>query len=291
MMIQMNKAVEPGQACLTSVNRYKAAAAGGCHRNRNLVNDVGKRKLGGNIFISSPSQLVVAPTTPIERRRLMATSNANADIANNNSLWPSIPSSSYGDPCLDLFFNALRPEWRDANPCLTHLEQLLPLAWSHNPLTTLKLIFTFNSKDFSDTKFDTAVLWLHHNHPKTLLRNLHSIANLPLVRYPRHWGWWYNLVQILYKVLVPKSDDDQDDDAAAHLRLHPERPAECCTSTRLGHDHWTGTIFLLESIARRLAPPELDQSQQWKLKWLRNEFLGPMTIYYNAESPVWLRSI
>ncbi|CAL2272519.1 unnamed protein product [Prunus armeniaca] len=186
MMLQINKAVEPGQVCLTSVNRYKTAAAGGspggCLRNRNLVNVVGKSKLGGNIFISSPSQLVVAPTTPIERRRLMATSNANADIA-NNSLWPSIPSSSYGDPCLDLFFNALRPEWRDANPCLTYLEQLLPLASSHNPLTTLKLIFTFDSIDFSDTKFDTAVLWLHHNHPKTLLRNLHSIANLPLVRY------------------------------------------------------------------------------------------------------------
>ncbi|CAL9025858.1 unnamed protein product [Prunus brigantina] len=131
-------------------------------------------------------KLVVAPTTPIERRRrLMATSNANADIANNNSLWPSI-SSSYGDPCLDLFFNALRPEWRDANPCLTYLEQLLPSATSHNPLTTLELIFTFDSIDFSDTKFDTVMLWLHHNHPKTLLRNLHSIANLPLVRYAHH---------------------------------------------------------------------------------------------------------
>ncbi|PQQ10363.1 uncharacterized protein Pyn_29969 [Prunus yedoensis var. nudiflora] len=115
----------------------------------------------------------------------MATSNANADIANNNSLWPCIPSSSYGHPCLDLFFNTLRPEWRDANPCLTYLEQLLPLAWSHNPLTTLKLIFTFDSIDFSDTKFDTPCFGSTTTTPR-LLRNLHFIANLPLVCYPHH---------------------------------------------------------------------------------------------------------
>ncbi|PQQ10362.1 uncharacterized protein Pyn_29968 [Prunus yedoensis var. nudiflora] len=59
--------------------------------------------------------------------------------------------------------------------------------------------------------------------------------------------------------------------------------AECCTSTRVGHEHWTGTIFLLESIARRLAPPESDQSQEWELKWLHNEFLGPLTNNYNCQ--------
>ncbi|CAL2248865.1 unnamed protein product [Prunus armeniaca] len=48
------------------------------------------------------------------------------------------------------------------------MKQLLPLAWSHNPLTTLKLIFNVDSIRFCDTNFDTAVLWLHQNHPKTL---------------------------------------------------------------------------------------------------------------------------
>ncbi|CAL9030541.1 unnamed protein product, partial [Prunus brigantina] len=47
------------------------------------------------------------------------------------------------------------------------LKQLLPLAWSHNPLTTLKLIFNVDSIRFCDTNFDTTLLWLHQNHPKT----------------------------------------------------------------------------------------------------------------------------
>ncbi|KAH0987835.1 hypothetical protein GBA52_015012 [Prunus armeniaca] len=66
MMIEMNNRVVAGQVCLTSarvVPNPNKAAPGGCPRN--LVNGIGKGKLGGNIFISSPPQLVVAATTPI----------------------------------------------------------------------------------------------------------------------------------------------------------------------------------------------------------------------------------
>ncbi|CAL2276286.1 unnamed protein product [Prunus armeniaca] len=137
MMIEMNNLVVAGQVCLKSariVPNPNKVALGGCPRN--LVNVVSKGKLCGNIFISSPPQLVVAATTPIlvpilRRKRLMATSNSNANMANKKETCPFIPSSSsYGDPCPDLFFNALIPDdWRYTNPpCLKYLKQLLPLA-------------------------------------------------------------------------------------------------------------------------------------------------------------------
>ncbi|VVA33884.1 PREDICTED: LOW QUALITY PROTEIN [Prunus dulcis] len=299
MMTDMYKAVVPGQVRLTRTRIVSDDPNKGCLRNRNLnlVNVVGKGKLGGNI---SPLQPMSIPIQ--RRRRLMASYN-------NNNIWHCIPSSSYGDPCLDLFFDALRPEYRDVNPCLKYLEQLLPLAWSHDPLTTLKLIFTFHSLYFSERKFDTALLWLLHNHPKTLLRNLHSIADFPFFDCPGRESW--SLVQILYNVLVQKPDG-QVHDAATHPHLHPERyhrdpdyrllhdrvihifverlksdidkmeqsdyisdAAACCTSTLLWDKHRTSTIFLCDSIARRLSLPGSDQ--------LEEEFLVPLTNYDNKK--------
>ncbi|CAB4291024.1 unnamed protein product [Prunus armeniaca] len=339
----MNNAVVPrGQVyCLTRASRVvQIPNKPGCLPN--LVNVAGKAKL-----------LVAAPTPtpfPIQtiqssRRRsfpLMATSHHNADIANNN--FPFIPSS-YGDPCLDLFFNALIPDDRDTNQCLTYLKQMLPLAWSHNPLATLKLIFSAESIGFFLKKLDTAVLWLHQNHPNTLLHNLHSIADLPGA------GSFYALVQIMYVLLVQKEGGQgkYNDAAADLLNLHPERydrdpdyrlfhdrvidvfverlksdiekmkqhtlelepsdylsdddeddvmrqcviseyvmseyhrpckvsAAECCTSKNVWDDHRARAIFLRESIARRLFPPESDPSEEWEL--LRKDFLVPLTNYY-----------
>ncbi|TQD84477.1 hypothetical protein C1H46_029957 [Malus baccata] len=51
---------------------------------------------------------------------------------------------------------------------------MLPSAWLHNPLTTLKLICNFmdrcgdGGKRNQDEAFFTAAVWLHQNHPKTL---------------------------------------------------------------------------------------------------------------------------
>ncbi|KAH0975418.1 hypothetical protein GBA52_017317 [Prunus armeniaca] len=77
----------------------------------------------------------------------------------------------------------------------TYLKQLLPLAWSHNPLTTLKLIcrkLKCDGKSYEEA-FYTAAYWLHHNHPDILLRNIPSIAG--------SFGRFPELVEVLYRVL------------------------------------------------------------------------------------------
>lgn len=162
MMIEMNKAVVPGQVCLTGANPNKAAAGSVGGRLQNLVTVVDKGKLGSKIFISSPPQLAAAAAIPISipvpippKRGLMPTSNSNADITNN--IRPFIlSSSSYRNPCLDLFFNALRSDYWKPH-CFKYLKQLLSLAWSHNSLTTLKLIFSIQTLNSPSTKFDTAI--------------------------------------------------------------------------------------------------------------------------------------
>ncbi|CAB4276667.1 unnamed protein product [Prunus armeniaca] len=96
---------------------------------------------------------------------------------------PTPPSSpTFGNPCLDLFFRLVEPNTpvkRQAN--LNYLNQFLPLAWSHNPLTTLKLICNLHYDPHGPGKehaqgFNSAASWLHHNHPKTLVCNLPAIA-------------------------------------------------------------------------------------------------------------------
>ncbi|XP_034214732.1 uncharacterized protein LOC117626982 isoform X1 [Prunus dulcis] len=88
----------------------------------------------------------------------------------------SVPSTtkdnyrSFGNPCRAIYFNYKTHR---------HLKQLLPLAWSHNPLTTLKLICSllrFKEREL----FYTAASWLFQNHPKTLACNVVPIAG--------HWG-------------------------------------------------------------------------------------------------------
>lgn len=87
------------------------------------------------------------------------------------------------NPCVDLlrFVDAeLQSSYRQTSPytqrasASTHkyLTQLLPLAWSHNPLTTLKLILYLGDNIDDYEVFYTALLWLHHNHPKTLASNI-----------------------------------------------------------------------------------------------------------------------
>ncbi|KAB2637006.1 hypothetical protein D8674_027540 [Pyrus ussuriensis x Pyrus communis] len=64
----------------------------------------------------------------------------------------------------------------------TLMNQVLPSAWSHNPLTTLKPICNFidrrsdGGKRNQDEAFYTAAVWLHQNHPKTLAYNLVPIS-------------------------------------------------------------------------------------------------------------------
>ncbi|VVA30368.1 PREDICTED: LOW QUALITY PROTEIN [Prunus dulcis] len=114
---------------------------------------------------------------------------------------------SYGNPCLDLFYQVVPDAANAAADSHKYLKQLLPVAWAHNPSTTLKLIcnkLNVHGKDDEDG-FYTAAFWLHHNHPKTLARNVLSIAG--------SFGTLNTLLGILYRIL-------QGQDRPVHLCLY-----------------------------------------------------------------------
>ncbi|KAM1238606.1 hypothetical protein ACFX2I_039294 [Malus domestica] len=104
----------------------------------------------------------------------------------NNS--PTYLSS--GNPCLDFFFHVV-PDTPASYIC-----QQLPMAWSHDPLTTLKLICNLRGvrgTGKSDREgFYTAAYWLFHNHPKTLGCNVASFAE---------FGYFKDVLEIMYRVL------------------------------------------------------------------------------------------
>ncbi|KAK9748881.1 hypothetical protein RND81_02G087700 [Saponaria officinalis] len=95
-----------------------------------------------------------------------------------------------GNPCLDLFFQVVPDTPSDS------LIDRVESAWSHNPLTTLKLICNLRGvrgTGKSDKNgFYTAALWLHKNHPKTLACNLPSFAE---------FGYFKDFPEILFRVL------------------------------------------------------------------------------------------
>lgn len=107
---------------------------------------------------------------------------------------------SSGNPCLDFFFHVVpdTPSYQ--------LVQRLETSWSHDPLTTLKLICNLRGvrgTGKSDKEgFYTAALWLHKHHPKTLACNAHVYAS---------FGYFKDLMEILFRVL-------QGADARARLK-------------------------------------------------------------------------
>ncbi|ONI06029.1 hypothetical protein PRUPE_5G035500 [Prunus persica] len=291
------------------------------------------------------STTLVARHPQLLTRRLMS-SNSNLDMAEADKISTSPISFSswysFGDPCLDLFFHVksrdqdhignddedddIKQERQKQTSHYNHhrlnyLKQLLPVAWSHNPLTTLKLIFNLHSgisskgRDYPEA-FHTAVFWLHQNHPKTLLCNLPAFAG---------WKWGFNdLLDILYGLLEQgqdptagerlhrdpdykllhdqimdllaerwksdvekfkqhklelKSFQDWDQlDEADHLLV--SGTAVVCSLP----DHHTSSILLRESIARRLFPPESDQSEEWERL---TDALEPFLNYYMHRASLW----
>ncbi|KAK2429355.1 hypothetical protein QL285_027804 [Trifolium repens] len=101
---------------------------------------------------------------------------------------------STGNPCLDFFFHVV-PD----TPSET-LVQRLRLAWSQNPLTTLKLVCNLRGvrgTGKSDREgFYAAALWFHQHHPKTLAFNVPSLAD---------FGYFKDLPEILYRILEGSS--------------------------------------------------------------------------------------
>ncbi|KAB2627280.1 hypothetical protein D8674_020898 [Pyrus ussuriensis x Pyrus communis] len=107
-------------------------------------------------------------------------------LTENNS--PTFLSS--GNPCLDFFFHDV------PDTPASYMNEQLPLAWSHNALTTLKLICNLRGvrgTGKSDKEgFYKAVFWLHQNHPKTLACNATSVAQI---------GFFKDLPEILYRLV------------------------------------------------------------------------------------------
>ncbi|KAL1451660.1 hypothetical protein WDU94_006018 [Cyamophila willieti] len=95
-----------------------------------------------------------------------------------------------GNPCLDFFFHIVP----DTPP--ETLVKRLELAWTHDPLTTLKLVCNLRGgrgTGKSDREsFYTAALWLHENHPQTLVANIPAIAD---------FGYFKDLPEILYRLI------------------------------------------------------------------------------------------
>ncbi|TQE03454.1 hypothetical protein C1H46_010934 [Malus baccata] len=105
--------------------------------------------------------------------------------------------------CVDLYFHCAKGQ--DAMSPVefqeTLMNQVLHSAWSHNTLTSLKLICNFidrrgdGGKRNQDEAFFTATIWLHQNHPKTLAYNLVPISgsfgrilDLPCILSQVLWG-------------------------------------------------------------------------------------------------------
>ncbi|WZZ22477.1 hypothetical protein YC2023_123864 [Brassica napus] len=97
---------------------------------------------------------------------------------------------SAGNPCLDFFFHVVPSTPKES------IEQRLSTAWSHDALTTLKLICNLRGvrgTGKSDKEgFYTAALWLHGCHPKTLACNLDSLSK---------FGYFKDFPEILYRIL------------------------------------------------------------------------------------------
>ncbi|PQM40534.1 uncharacterized protein Pyn_22038 [Prunus yedoensis var. nudiflora] len=168
----------------------------------------------------APYTTLAGPPELIRDRFVVANNfeNEAAAAAASTTMRPPNLIPIYGNPCLDLFFKVVKPsEYKDfsvrekkiseikaeVEASCTYLKQILPLAWSHNPITTLKLIFNLLDEKHFHQAFHTAAVWLHHNHPKTLLCNVSNIELFHCLFIP---------VEILYRLL---EDGDQ------HRRMEP----------------------------------------------------------------------
>ncbi|KAI5332265.1 hypothetical protein L3X38_022394 [Prunus dulcis] len=156
------------------------------------VNQISFRKAcDGNQIL----QRISPPTTP---PLVAAPSSSPTQLSRSQMPRPGIrilPSN----PCLDLYFH--RPMGSGIHSKLefheTLMKQPLPLAWSYNPLTTLKLICNFLDHDGEkrdSEAFYSAAFWLHQNHPKTLSCNLMPIAGA--------WGHIIHVLETLSRVLL-----------------------------------------------------------------------------------------
>jgi len=146
------------------------------------------------------------------------TSNRNPPMGLTENTSPTFLST--GNPCLDFFFHVV-PD----TPSETLVERL-KLAWSHNPLTTLKLVCNLRGvrgTGKSDKEgFYTVALWFHEHHPKTLATNVPSLGD---------FGYFNDLPEILYRLLqgseireVQKQEWNERKSGSKNKHLQPSNP-------------------------------------------------------------------
>ncbi|KAF5801967.1 hypothetical protein HanRHA438_Chr06g0263521 [Helianthus annuus] len=145
---------------------------------------------------------------------------------NSTTLSPTDPPMGYtennsatylstGNPCLDFFFHIVP----DTPPQI--VTQRLLQSWQHDPLKTLKLVCNLRGvrgTGKSDKEgYYTSVLWLHENHPKTLVCNLACMAD---------FGYFKDLPEILYRLLegadVRKKAKEEHLKRSRHYRRYNE---------------------------------------------------------------------
>ncbi|WJX62804.1 hypothetical protein P8452_47762 [Trifolium repens] len=130
---------------------------------------------------------------------------------------------STGIPCLEFFFHVV------PNTPSETLIQRLKLAWSHNPLTTLKLVCNLRGvrgTGKSDREgFYAAALWFHQHHPKTLASNVPSLAD---------FGYFKDLPEILYRLLEGSSIRKFQKDEWNQRKSGSKNKRRSSRSTRFG---------------------------------------------------------
>ncbi|KAM7279437.1 hypothetical protein ACFE04_006571 [Oxalis oulophora] len=127
---------------------------------------------------------------------------------------------SSGNPCLDFFFHVV------PNTSTYELIQRLRLAWAHDDLTTLRLVYNLRGirgLGKSDKQgFYTAAFWLYKNHPETLAYNVKSLAT--------DLGCFKDLLEILYMII--EGPDVRRKQKELHMMNKSAAFSRICTSIR-----------------------------------------------------------
>ncbi|KAM3691535.1 hypothetical protein ACJW31_08G022400 [Castanea mollissima] len=175
-----------------------------------------------------------------------------------------------GNPCLNFFFHVVPstpPE---------EIVECVHKAWSHDPLTTLKLISNLRgvrgTRKSNKERFYTTALWLHKHHPKTLALNARTLYK---------FGLFEDLLEILYRILEGESRYNKDpiyrflhdtiSDVFAEMlkadtqalnagkRKEISLAAKWCPAIDSTYDK---SLLICESIACRVFPKESDPEYQ-----------------------------
>ncbi|KAI3862571.1 hypothetical protein MKX03_037675 [Papaver bracteatum] len=145
--------------------------------------------------ISKPDDPAVPDSTPASTFMHLMVSNFNNLNTNSPSHLRGLTENgsatyvSSDNPLLDFFFHVV-PDTPSES-----VTQRLELAWKHDSLTALKLIFNLRGvrgTGKSDKEgFYAAALWLHKNHPQTLAINLDAMAD---------FGYFKDLPELLFRL-------------------------------------------------------------------------------------------